>query len=380
MQGPSGWIRYLDAYVVDANTGEEKNIYPWGPGDDEYSLPPVTVQDTITVASNTGSGTLSKKPSEGTLFLEASRDGSAWTKIAEVDRRGVICRLPDYGNSVIGMVDRDLNYVVSFGGTVPPQVRWTYRENVEKNIPFGGTANGQTYNTMQFKITKQPIEAKTRKLGASYSYELMEDYKNEFGENFEDKMVDYLTTSILTEIDGETINMLFNEAKYTDEWDAAFPGTWTQGIQRWYETLLPVVNLLSAQIYQNTHVGGITFMVCNPMTASIIQSMQMFQGVGNPADTNMSVESVKIGTLSGMYNVYVSPLCPADQILLGFKGTKPEETGAVYAPYVPIQLHPNYFAEGIPSIVARSRYWLGMLRPDYYAVIKVQNLGTFQLP
>ena len=174
--------------------------------------------------------------------------------------------------------------------------------------------------------------------------------------------------------------MLFNEAKYTDEWDAAFPGTWTQGIQRWYETLLPVVNLLSAQIYQNTHVGGITFMVCNPMTASIVQSTQMFQGVGNPADTNMSVESVKIGTLSGMYNVYVSPLCPADQILLGFKGTKPEETGAVYAPYIPIQLHPNYYAEGIPSIVARSRYWMGTLRPDYYAVIKVQNLCTFQLP
>jgi hypothetical protein len=72
-----------------------------------------------------------------------------------------------------------------------------------------------------------------------------------------------------------------------------------------------------------------------------------------------------------MYNVFVSPLCPNNKILLGFKGTKPEETGAVYAPYVPVQLHPIYFAEGQPSIVARSRYANVLLRPDYYSVLNI---------
>jgi hypothetical protein len=225
---------------------------------------------------------------------------------------------------------------------------------------------------MRFEITKIAVEAKTRKLGATYSFELMEDYKNEFGENFEDKMVDYLTTTILTEVDSEVIDTLFGKATVSGSWDATMPMTWTRGINQWYETVLPKINKLSNYIYQATHVSGATFLVCSPVTATIFQSLMQFSGNGTPTD-QMNVGTVNIGTLNGVYKVFTSPLCPDNKVLLGFKGSKPEDTGAVYAPYVPVQLHPIYYSEGMPSVMARTRYWLGVLRPDYYGVLNING-------
>ena len=370
------WIRFLDAYVEGIN-GTTKNIYPWKGGDNAYSSPQSAVEEDILSAANASgntatsfTGTLSNVPSEGTLFIEIA-NGTAFTKIAEVDRNGVVNSLTS-AYRVVGVVNpKTLDFVVTVtelnGSPIEKQLRFSYKKDIEKNIPFG---TSKTYSTMRFEITKVAVEAKTRKLGATYSFELMEDYKNEFGENFEDRMVDYLTTTIATEIDSEVIDLLFSKATTSDTWDATMPMTWTRGINQWYETIMPKINKLSNTIYQATHVSGATYLVCSPVTATIFQSLMNFSGNGNPTD-QMDVGTVNIGTLSGVYKVYTSPLCPDNQILLGFKGSKPEDTGAVYAPYVPVQLHPIYYSEGMPSVMARTRYWLGVLRPDYYGVLNI---------
>lgn len=380
------WIRFLDAYLegLDGNpvtTGSafgEGNIYPWSNGDTLYSTAQTAVNDVILAdagadANVNFNGTLTKTPSEGTLFIEMGDTASTFTsttKIGEVDKGGVVHQLGAIG--VAGIVNMKTGaWVLNFSVEPTKALRFSYKEDIQKNIPFG---HGKNYNTMKFDITKFAVEAKTRKLGATYSFELMEDYKNEFGENFEDKMVDYLTTTILTEIDGETIGMLFNKATESSSWDATLPMTWTRGLNAWYETIMPKINKLSNTIFQKTHVAGASFLVCSPTTATVFQSMMQYAGNGNPTEGNMEVGTVRAGTLAGQYNVYVSPLCEDGKILMGFKGSKPEETGAIYAPYVPVQLHPIYYSEGQPSVMARSRYWMGVVRPDYYAVLNVTGL------
>lgn len=376
----------MDAYLegLDGNpvtTGSafgEGNIYPWSNGDTAYSTAQTAVNDVILAdagadANVNFNGTLTKTPSEGTLFIEMGDTASTFTsttKIGEVDKGGVVHQLGAIG--VTGIVNMKTGaWVLNFSVEPTKALRFSYKEDIQKNIPFG---SGKNYNTMKFDITKFAVEAKTRKLGATYSFELMEDYKNEFGENFEDKMVDYLTTTILTEIDGETIGMLFNKATESSSWDATLPMTWTRGLNAWYETIMPKINKLSNTIFQKTHVAGASFLVCSPTTATVFQSMMQYAGNGNPTEGNMEVGTVRAGTLAGQYNVYVSPLCEDGKILMGFKGSKPEETGAIYAPYVPVQLHPIYYSEGQPSVMARSRYWMGVVRPDYYAVLNVTGL------
>ena len=384
LDGPTGFIRFLDAYVTDTSgtvlNSAGSGIYPFGNGDTTYSTAPIAVNDNV--VANAGAlttevsfnGTLTKAFSEGTLFVELGNAATAvasttWTKIAEVDRAGIVRQMGT--TAILGFVDPKAGtFVVNFAATPALAVRFSYKEDMQKNIPFG---TDKTYNTMKFDIKRLMVEAKSRKLGATYSFELMEDYKNEFGENFEDRMVDYLTTTILTEIDGECIDMLFNGASTSSAWDATLPATWTRGVNAWYETIMPKINKLSNQIFEATHVSGATYLVCSSTTATVFQSMIQYVGTGKPMDINMSVGTTHLGTLSGMYNVYVSPLCPSNKILLGFKGSKPEETGAVYAPYVPVQLHPIYYAEGQPSVVARSRYATVLVRPDYYSVLNING-------
>ena len=99
LNGPTGWIRFLDAFVEDIS-GTTSNIYPWGVGDNTYSTPQTAVTDVILspAGSNTVvsfAGTLSEIPSEGTLFIEVGNAGTGsttWTKIAEADRSGVLHR------------------------------------------------------------------------------------------------------------------------------------------------------------------------------------------------------------------------------------------------------------------------------------------------
>lgn len=226
---------------------------------------------------------------------------------------------------------------------------------------------------MNFQITQKSVEAVSRKLGATYSFEAAEDWKNEFNENLEDKIVDYMTKAILTEIDGEVLHKLRTAATHTSTWSAEMPATWTRGQSAWYETIMPKINKLSNTIMQTTHTDGASFIVCSPVTATVFQGMMQYRGNGAPKDREMNIGTVSIGTLSNVYKVYLSPLMPDGQILLGFKGDSPEMTGAVYAPYIPVMLQPITFSE-MPSLLARTRYVLEVLRPDYYGVLTVEGL------
>lgn len=320
-----------------------------------------------------------------------------WVRIARFDKQGIIQSMYDQDVIIGAIAQGDRSYTLAFVNTAPAHgLRITYRMDVQKNVPFGGQGTGgttggqgagndfypdstgrfgQTYNTLNFNITRIPVEAKTRKLGANYSFELIEDYQAEFGEKFEDRMVDYLHQTILTEIDAEIIDTLFSSAHYIDNWDCEMPAIWSRGINAWYETIMPKINLMSNTIYAETHVqNGSRYLVCHPQTATIFQSMIQYQGAGNPiTDVTMSVGTVKLGTINNMYTVYSTPLAPMNEILIGFKGVKPEETGCIYAPYVPIMLTPITYSE-VPSLMARTRYALEMVRSSYFGVIRVNGV------
>ena len=48
----------------------------------------------------------------------------------------------------------------------------------------------------------------------------------------------------------------------------------------------------------------------------------------------------KVGSLNSRYQVYKNPYMKENVILLGYRGTQFLETGAVYAPYIPLIMTP----------------------------------------
>jgi hypothetical protein len=48
-----------------------------------------------------------------------------------------------------------------------------------------------------------------------------------------------------------------------------------------------------------------------------------------------------VGKFAGRYDMYVDPLWPEDEILMGYKGSGPMDAGYAFCPYIPMELLPT---------------------------------------
>ena len=67
-----------------------------------------------------------------------------------------------------------------------------------------------------------------------------------------------------------------------------------------------------------------------------------------------------------------------NQILMGFRGTQFLETGAVFAPYIPLIMTPLVYDPDTftPRKGLLTRYAKKMIRPEFFGLIKVSGLNT----
>ena len=109
-----------------------------------------------------------------------------------------------------------------------------------------------------------------------------------------------------------------------------------------YSNLLAVINFAAQDIYRTTLRGAGNYLVCSPFVAAMLSSAAKLEG-GLPAESagQLGATMVYKGKWMGQYDVYVDPLYPEDEILMGYKGSSPMDAGFVYAPYVPLQMLPT---------------------------------------
>ncbi len=111
-----------------------------------------------------------------------------------------------------------------------------------------------------------------------------------------------------------------------------------------YSNLLAMINFASNDIYRTTFRGPGTFLVTSPLVATMLESAAKLEGgiaVGD-RPTNVAGRSVEYrGKFAGKYDLYVDPMYPEDEIMVGYKGTGPMDAGFVYCPYIPLQQLPT---------------------------------------
>jgi hypothetical protein len=85
----------------------------------------------------------------------------------------------------------------------------------------------------------------------------------------------------------------------------------------------------------------------------------------------------KVGQLNGRITVYKNPYMLENQVLVGFRGTQFLETGAVYAPYIPLVMTPLVYdpANFTPRKGVMTRYAKKIVRPEFYGLIQIDSLG-----
>jgi hypothetical protein len=255
--------------------------------------------------------------------------------------------------------------------------------------------------TINIQLKSDAIVAKTRKLKAQWTPELAQDLNAYQNIDAEAELTGLLSQYIAMEIDLEILSMLTEEAATTGYWSATNNKVWNSATQTfdqtsattgngyyntqggWFATLGTVLQSVSNKILQKTLRGQANFLVISPVVATIMQSIPGYASdAGADLDKVFNFGSQKIGTLNSRYKVYVNPYFSDNVILMGYKGAQFLESGAVYAPYVPLLMTPLVYDPETftPRKGIMTRYAKKMVRPEFYGKVFVNglnNLGNY---
>ena len=271
----------------------------------------------------------------------------------------------------------------------------TNRGDFEDRDPVnnsGGSAGSGTVldiPEIDLELKSEAIVAKTRKLKAVWTPELAQDLNAYHSIDAEAELTSMLSEYISLEIDLEILDMirqgaLTNEkwsAKVGSEWDgsafqmSAFTGqAYTKN--SWFSTLGTKINKVSNKIHQLTLRGGANFIVASPDVCTILESIPQFTVNAGKDAMEFAAGVTAIGALSNRYTVYKNPYMVSNQLLLGYKGNNFLESGAVYAPYVPLIMTPLVYdpSNFTPRRGVMTRYAKKMVRPEFYGTIDIADM------
>ena len=303
------------------------------------------------------------------------------------------------------------------------------------SMSAGELLTGTGIPDMTFHIEQQPVVARTRKMRALWTLEASQDLKAYHNMDLERELTELLSSELRLEIDRELIEDLrmiaydvtgllspFNrtnldwsnsnnfagpatingaggdsdfgnfQSNFTSTTNPAGGSTENVFLMDWssstlnfaprhagdvYANLLALINIASQSIYKTTHRGPGNWILCAPVIASLLESSARLQGGIDKSDgpTNMGKNGISyVGKFMGRYDLYVDPLYPEDEILMGYKGSSPMDAGYVYAPYIPLQglpkvVDPNTFQ---PRKGLITRYGKAAITPEsrFYRVIR----------
>jgi hypothetical protein len=202
-----------------------------------------------------------------------------------------------------------------------------------------------------------------------------------------------LSEYISLEIDLEILEMLQQNAFTTEYWSAKTGYEWNgagfsidsnaaaaSAYQKstWFQTLGIKLQKVSNKIHQLTMRGGANFVVVSPNVATILESMNGFSANPGKDATTFSAGVTNIGSISNRYDVYKNPYMTENVLLMGFKGSNFFETGAVYAPYVPLIMTPLVYdpTNFTPRRGVMTRYAKKLVRPEFYGKVVIDGLET----
>ena len=262
-------------------------------------------------------------------------------------------------------------------------------------FPNAASATDIDIPEINIQMRSEAIVAKTKKLRAVWTPEFAQDLNAYQALDAEAEVTNIMSEYISLEIDLEILDMLINDAAAgTEYWSAKnnrqinsaasgfevdASGFYnTQG--GWFQTLGTKIQKLSNKIHQLTLRGGANFMVISPAVATILEAIPGYASTSNGDASQMSYAFgvQKAGALNNRIDVYKNPYMNSNLILLGYRGSQFLESGAVFAPYIPLIMTPLIYDPETftPRKGLLTRYAKKMIRPEFYGKVYVNGLET----
>ena len=246
---------------------------------------------------------------------------------------------------------------------------------------------------INIQMKSEAIVAKTRKLKAQWTPEFAQDLNAYQSLDAEAELTSIMSEYIALEIDLEVLDMLIQDASAADEYwyatnnrvlnqtktDYDNSGFFnTQG--QWFQTLGTKMQKVSNKIHQKTLRGGANFIVTSPSVATILESIPGFASSsdGDVTKASYAFGIQKAGQMNNRYTVYKNPYMTENLMLMGYRGSQFLETGAVFAPYVPLIMTPLVYDPDTftPRKGLLTRYAKKMIRPEFFGRIFINDLNV----
>jgi hypothetical protein len=267
--------------------------------------------------------------------------------------------------------------------------RGDFEDALNAGFPNNDSTSSINIPEINVQMRSEAIVAKTRKLKAQWTPEFSQDLNAFHSLDAEAELTSILSEYISLEIDLEILDMLIqnvptNQVEY---WSAKVGNQVQNGVvnsntagvyytqMSWFQTLGIKLQKISNIIHQRTLRGGANFIVVSPIVATVLESIPGFAADtdGDSARMTYAFGVQKIGSLNSRYKVYKNPYMLENTILLGFRGNQFLESGAVYAPYVPLIMTPLVYDPNTftPRKGIMTRYAKKMVRPEFYGKVLV---------
>ena len=306
--------------------------------------------------------------------------------------------LPQFTRVVTVTTTNDtIEFVVPSGSSADRLEQVTYsvqpvetdRGDFEDRLGGGnGGGNDIGIPEINIQLRSETIAAKTRKLKAVWSPELAQDLNAYHSVDAEAELTAMLSDHISLEIDLEILDMLIVNATTTDYWSAQIGQVWdgsafqaqTNGTawtnMTWFQTLGQKMQRVSNRIHQLTLRGGANFAVVSPTVATILETIPGFMAGTNGDRMEFAAGVSQVGSFQNRFTIYKNPYMTENIVLLGFRGANFLETGAVYAPYIPLLMTPLVYDPDnfTPRRGVMTRYAKKIVRPEFFGKIVIDGL------
>ena len=229
----------------------------------------------------------------------------------------------------------------------PFKIAQAYSGNGNDSNPGPGSTSaleGTPGNRMSIQILKAPVEAKSRKLSARWTFEAAQDAQAQQGIDIEAEIMAALAQEITAEIDQEILGSLKTLAgtQNLEAYDqAAVSGTATF-VGDEHAALAVQINRVANRIAQRTRRGAGNWAVVSNQALTILQSATTSAFARTTEGTFEAPTNTKfVGTLNGAMKIYVDAYMndlgnDDNQVLVGYKGASEADAAAFYCPYIPL--------------------------------------------
>jgi hypothetical protein len=215
--------------------------------------------------------------------------------------------------------------------------------NVDATPKANSTAalEGQPGKRMSIQILKAPVEAKSRKLSARWTFEAAQDAQAQQGIDIEAEIMAALAQEITTEIDQEILASLRGLATVEETYDQSLVSGTATFVGDEHAALAIQINRVANKIAQRTRRGAGNWAVVSNQALTILQSATTSAFARTTEGTFEAPTNTKfVGTLNGAMRVYVDAYLADstdnDQVLIGYKGSSEADAAAFYCPYIPL--------------------------------------------